>query len=268
MTHLVRITCLAAALLSIVRPASAQTARPEPAQPLTLDAAIALAIANNRDINASTHSVANADLAIATARSYRLPQFEVQALGAQSITTLGMDFPAGAFGVFPAIGPVPSVDTRVTSPRRPMIMAQGSITQPITQLFTLNLNIKSAAVGRDIEQERQRLTMQTTAAHVRKAYYGLLQVDASLRAAEAVLEASRALDGVVGQRVVQRVALKGDGLRSQLRVADALQNRLTLQNRRAERKSSSTCCLAAIRARRSWSFRFQSGTTRTSTSTS
>jgi outer membrane protein len=236
MKHLVRITCLTATLLAGAQLASAQDARASSAQPLPLEDAIALAITNNRDVNAGAHSVASANLAIDTARSYRLPQFEVQALGAQSITELGMDFPAGAFGTFPGIGPVPSADTRVTSPRRPMVMAQGSITQPISQLFKMNLNIKASTVGRDIEQERQRLTMQTTAANVRKAYYGLLQVDASLRAAETVLEASRALDGVVGQRVVQRVALKGDGLQSQLRVAEALQQRLTLQNTRAERE--------------------------------
>jgi outer membrane protein TolC len=204
--------------------------------PLTLDDAIAIAIKNNRDINAAAHSVASANLAIATARSYRVPQFSVEALGAQSITTLGMDFPAGAFGVFEGIGPVPSVDTQVTSPRRPLMMAQALVTQPLTQLFRLNLNVKATAVGRDIEQERQRLTMQSTAASVRKAYYSLLQVDASLRAVEAILDASRALDGVVGERVVQRVALRGDGLQSQVHVAEAVQQRLTLQNTRAERE--------------------------------
>jgi len=236
MKHLVRITVAMAALFLVVRPATAQTTRAESAQPLTLDDAITLAIKNNRDINAGAHSVASATLAIDTARSHRMPQFEVQTLGAQSITTLGMDFPAGAFGTFPGIGPVPTVDTRVSSPRRPLVMAQASISQPLTQLFKINVNIKASAVGRDIEQERQRLTMQTTAAQVRKAYYGLLQVDASLRAAEAVLDASRALDGVVGQRVVQRVALKGDGLQSRLHVAEALQDQLTLQNARAERE--------------------------------
>jgi outer membrane protein TolC len=232
MTHLARITCLAAALLSMVRPASAQT---QPA-PLTLDDAIAIALENNRDINASALSVDSANLSIATARSYRLPQLEVQTLGAQSITELGIDFPAGAFGTFPGIGAVPSVDTRVTSPRRPLLMTQASLTQPISQLFKINLNVKAAGVGRDIEQERQRLTMQNTAASVRKAYYALLQVDASLRAADAVLDASRALDGVVDDRVVQRVALRGDSLQSKLRVAEAEQQRLTLQNTRAERE--------------------------------
>jgi outer membrane protein TolC len=238
---------LAAVTLLAGAPAGAQetrnTASVQPPAPpklgegaLTLDEAIAIAIKNNRDINAASHSVASANLAIDTARSYRLPQFSVETLGAQSITQLGVDFPAGAFGVFPGIGPVPSVDTRVTSPRRPLLMTQASVSQPISQLFKLNLNVKASAVGRDIEQERQRLTMQTTAANVRRAYYGLLQVDASLRAAEAVLEASRALDGVVGERVLQRVALRGDGLQSQLRVAEAVQQRLTLLNTRAERE--------------------------------
>jgi outer membrane protein len=207
------------------------------AQQLTLEDAIAIAIRSNRDINVSSHSVASADLAIATARSYRLPQFSVETLGAQSITTLGVDFPAGAFGIYPGIGPVPSVDTRVTSPRRPLLMTQASVSQPITQLFKLNLNVKATAVGRDIEQERERQTKQTVAANVRKAYYALLQTDAGIRAADAVLDASRALDGVVGERVVQRVALRGDSLQSQLKVAEAAQQKLTLVNTRAEQEA-------------------------------
>jgi outer membrane protein len=234
-TRSLTVALVAGALLSGAPAASAQGARTGEGT-LTLDEAIAIAIDNNREINAASHSVAAANLAIATARSYRLPQFSVEALGAQSITTLGVDFSAGAFGVFEGIGPVPAVDTRVTSPRRPLMLTQATLTQPISQLFKINLNVKASAVGRDIEQEQRRLTMQTTAANVRKAYYALLQVDAGLRAAEAVLDASRALDGVVGARVVQRVALRGDGLESQVRVAEALQQRLTLQNTRAERE--------------------------------
>ena len=229
---LAAVTVFAAAQSAFAQDTSTKTI----AQPLTLDDAIAIAIKNNRDITSSSHSVANADLAIETAKSYRLPQFSVEMLSGQSLTEVGVDFPAGAFGVFEGIGPVPAVNTTVTSPRRPMVFAQASVAQPITQLIKTNLNVKATAVGRDIEQERRRQTIQTTAANVRKAYYALLQVDASLRAAETVLDASRALDTVVGERVVQRVALKGDGLQSQLNVAEAEQERLTLQNTRAERE--------------------------------
>jgi outer membrane protein len=244
-TRFLPVALLAAALLSGARPASAQdalissAARPSVSTSgegrLTLDEAIATAIRNNREINAASHSVATANLAIATARSYRLPQASVEALGAQPITQLGVDFPAGAFGVFDGIGAVPAVDTRVTSPRRPLMLTQATLTQPISQLFKINLNVKASTVRRDIEQEQRRQTVQATAANVRKAYYGLLQIDASLRAAEAVLDASRALDSVMGERILLRVALRGDGLQSQLRVAEAVQQRLTLQNTRAER---------------------------------
>ena len=228
-TRFLPVALVAVALLVRAHAASAQ-------EPLSLDEAIAMAIKNNRDINAASHSVANADLALATARSYRLPQFSVEALGAQSITQLGVDFPAGAFGTFPGIGPVPSVDTRVTSPRRPLMLTQASLTQPISQLFKINLNVKASAVGRNIEHERERQTMQAVAANVRKAYYGLLQTDAGIRAADAVLQASRAFDGVVGDRVIQRVALRGDSLQSQLKVTEAAQQRLTLTNSRAEQE--------------------------------
>src|SRR5262245_29804131 len=122
-TRFLPVALIAAALLSGAQAASAQnssaalaSSKPSDGGPLASEEAIAIAITNNRAIIAASHSVASAGLAIETARSYRLPQFSVETLGAQSITTLGMDFPAGAFGVFPGIGPIPSEDTRVTSP--------------------------------------------------------------------------------------------------------------------------------------------------------
>src|SRR5690242_18346238 len=81
-TRFLPVALAAVALLTGATSASAQ---------LTLEDAIAIAIKNNRDINAASHSVATANLAITTARSYRLPQFEVQTLAAQSITPLGVD---------------------------------------------------------------------------------------------------------------------------------------------------------------------------------
>jgi hypothetical protein len=44
---------------------------------------------------------------------------------------VGVDFPAGAFGNFAGVGPVPAVDTRVTSPRRLVMLAQASVTDGI-----------------------------------------------------------------------------------------------------------------------------------------
>jgi len=225
--------------LAVARPLAAQTTqadRPALSQPLTLDAAISYALKNNREVGGSGESVAIAQDAVANARTKRLPSLEVSSMTGQPITEVGVDFPAGAFGVFPGIGPVPSVDTQVTSPRRPVVQAAASLTQPLTQLHRLNLSVKATSLGLDIEQERRRETMQATAANVRKVYYGLLQIDASLRAAEAVLASAKALDGVVTERVAQRVVLKGDGLQSQLRVAEAAQQRLTLRHARAERE--------------------------------
>ena len=228
-----RSVCAGLLAVMVSRPAAAQNDRPS-AAPLTLDEAISFALKNNRDVESSSHSVATAIDAVANARVKRLPSFELSSLTGQSITEVGVDFPAGAFGTFASIGPVPAVDTRVTSPRRPIMLAQASLTQPISQLHRINLNVRATSVARDMEQETRRATMQATAANVRKAYYGLLQLDAGIRAADAVLASTRALDGVVAERVSQRVVLKADGLQSQLRVAEAAQQKVKLQNARAE----------------------------------
>src|SRR5262245_31374648 len=236
MNRIVRTLAIGMVAVAVTRPSTAQIDRFDrsSAQPLTLDEAINYALKNNRDVSGSALSVASANEAVENARVKRLPSLEVSSMAGQAITEVGVDFPAGAFGTFPGLGPIPSVDTRVTSPRRPVMQVQASLMQPISQLHRINLNIKATSAGRNMEQEQRRATMQAVAANVRKAYYALLQIDAGLRAADAVLASTRALDGVVTERVAQRVSLKGDGLQSQLRVAEASQERLKLQNRRDE----------------------------------
>jgi uncharacterized membrane protein len=142
----VRIACIGALALFVSRPAAAQNDRPSTA-PLTLDEAISYALKNNRDVASSSHAVASAVDAVANARVRRLPSFELSSMTGQSITEVGVDFPAGAFGTFAGIGPVPSVDTRVTSPRRPVMFAQASLTQPISQLHRINLNVKATSIA-------------------------------------------------------------------------------------------------------------------------
>src|SRR5262245_26553803 len=236
MNRIVRTLAIGMVAVAVTRPSTAQIDRFDrsSAQPLTLDEAINYALKNNRDVSGSALSVASANEAVENARVKRLPSLEVSSMAGQAITEVGVDFPAGAFGTFPGLGPIPSVDTRVTSPRRPVMQVQASLMQPISQLHRINLNIKATSAGRNMEQEQRRATMQAVVANVRKAYYALLQIDAGLRAADAVLASTRALDGVVTERVAQRVSLKGDGLQSQLRVAEASQERLKLQNRRDE----------------------------------
>jgi outer membrane protein TolC len=122
---------------------------------------------------------------------------------------------------------------RVTSPRRPLVLAQASVMQPITQLRRINLGVQASEAALGVEQERHRGAVEEVAANVKRLYYALLNTDRALVAATRTLETSRELDTVIQQRVSQRVVLRADGLDAQYRVAQAEQARLSVAHTRA-----------------------------------
>jgi outer membrane protein len=221
-----------AILAAAVMPAAAQTLDALPNQVLTLDAAVSLALGHNRRLTSAALSVENAEVSLETARWNRYPVFQVTALAAQSITEVAFSFPQGAFGTFNE-GPVPAVDTKVRSPRRPLVVGQATVSQPLSQLPRLNLAMKATAASVEVERERQRGARQAVVANVRRLYYALVATDRALVAASESLETARQLAVVVQQRVGQRVVLRADGLEAQLRVAQAEESRMTLEHARA-----------------------------------
>ena len=228
------IRTVAAALLlaTVIPPASAQAQTQEPAGVLTLDAAIAIAVDHNRQLKAAQLSVDNAVASVANARVGRFPSFDLSSTAAQSLTRMSFTFPRGAFGTFEGTGPVPGDDVRVTSPRRPLVLAQASVMQPLTQLRRINLGVQASEAALGIEQERYRGAVEQVAADVKRLYYALLSADRAVGAATRTLETSREMEAVIQQRVSQRVVLRAEGLEAQYRVAQAEQARLSASHSR------------------------------------
>ena len=166
---------------AVHRDAAAQTSS-RATELLTIDAAISLALAQNRELAGAALSVENADDAIAIARTRRFPQFDIDAQVAQQLTISSYTFPAGAFGVYEATGPIPAEPSTVESSRRPTFYANATIAQPLTQLFRLNIAVDASETARDIERERLRSAEQKVATEVRRVYYAVLQADRALMA--------------------------------------------------------------------------------------
>lgn len=199
---------------------------------LTLEAAMSLALDHNRQLATSTLAIENAEADLANARVSRYPVFDISSTTAQSLTQMSFAFPKGAFGTFESTGPVPADDIRVTSTRRPLVLVQATITQPLSQLSRLNVGIKARAAARDIERERFDGAVQRVLANVRQLYYAIVNTDRAIVVAARTLETVRELDEVVQQRVARRVVLKADGVETHYRVAQAEQNQLVLFNTR------------------------------------
>src|SRR5690349_2511150 len=73
---------------------------------LTLEDAVALALANNRSIEQSALNAGGIADALAAARTQRLPQFKFSSITGTMISRPTITFEKGSFGEYPGIGPI------------------------------------------------------------------------------------------------------------------------------------------------------------------
>ncbi|HEU0174233.1 MAG TPA: TolC family protein [Blastocatellia bacterium] len=205
-----------AALLIVPRVAQCQQAA---AEVLTLEQAIALALRDNRQIKTTMLEVNKSEDRLAAARTRRLPEFKFNALGSQLLSSLDFKFEQGVFGNYPGIGPIPTRETVISTPRRPTFIMAGQINQPLSQLYRIGLNLKQLGAGREIARQEMRARRQSVINNVKQAYYAILQTQSALRTAEETIRLYRELDRVTGDYVAQQVALKAEGLEVKTRLA-------------------------------------------------
>src|SRR5262245_3743062 len=164
---------------------SATAAAQPAATRLTLDDAVALALAHNRTVASAALEVAKADASVATARSRRLPTFRIDAEASQLLRPVDIQFPEGAFGTFEGIGPIPSATTTITTPMRPTFYFNAQAAQPLTGLKEIGLNIRLSEATRAFEQQALRSQQLAVIADVKRLYYGILRTESALTAADA-----------------------------------------------------------------------------------
>src|SRR5262249_50293242 len=143
------------------------------AETLTESDAISVALQNNRTLANSVMEAQKADEESAATRTRRLPSLTLEAYGAQQVTDINFQIKKGEFGSYPGIGPVPFEDTDLSTPSVPTATITGTIQQPLTQLYELNLKIKQLEVSKQIAQEDVRRVRQQLVRDVRQAYYAI-----------------------------------------------------------------------------------------------
>jgi outer membrane protein len=217
---------------------AAQPIEPPRGERLSLDAAVALALAHNPSLEIAALDVEKAEAQIGIAKTRRLPSFETTVGASQLLTPVSFDFPAGAFGEIPGVGPFPATDTTVKSDQKPVFFVTGQVLQPITQLGRLGLGVKAAIASREVERERIRERQLAVVASVRRLYFAMLQTESALSLSAEVMAHYRELGRAVAQRVVQKVALRADALDVEARLAQeevtALAHRHTLASQKEQ----------------------------------
>lgn len=197
---------------------------------LTLDQALTLALKGNRIVRTAQLEIQKAEDQVKVARTYRLPQFNFRLYEQQLLAKSSFLFPGGVFGVFPQIGPVPPVPTRVPIARRPASIVFGQVSQPLSQLHRIKLGIQLQDLGRLIAQEKLRLEESKLINEVKAAYYNLLQTQSAIEATDEAIKLFQELNRVADEGISQQVILKGDKLEAQAGLAKAELDAVTLRN--------------------------------------
>ena len=217
--------------------AGAPTARcqqgPEPTgELLTLDEAINIALRDNRSIKNARLGVDKSDEQLAATRTARLPVFKVYSVVSEDLVKHDVNLPNPVSNLIPGLGPFFTLGT----PRRPTAVFAAQVLQPISQQYKIGLAVGLAKLEGQVEQEKLRAEQQSLVDEVKRTYYSILLTESGLRSVRDEVASYRELDRVTGEFVAQQVALRGDQLQIQTRLAKAEYDMADLGNRLATQK--------------------------------
>jgi outer membrane protein len=229
---------LSVALLMTTLCASVIRGQEEPAKLLTFEEAVSLARSHNRELKQARLEIHKQKEAFSEAKTQLYPRFDTYFLGAELLTALDFTIKSGTFGTFPATGPIPAKDSVIHTPARPVAIASVTATQPLTQLFRINLSIKEQKLGAELSQQLYFQHEQDVVNEVRRAYYAILQSQSELESQRALLAYFEELQQLTGRRLQQEAVLKAESLRIIAQRTKALYQLTVAQDRLADQKEA------------------------------
>jgi outer membrane protein TolC len=213
-------------------------AQDEQARPLSLEEAVSLARSHNRELKQAGLEIHKQKEAFSEAKAQLYPRFDTYFLASELLTPLDFTIKSGTFGTFPATGPIPAKDSVIHTPARPVAIASITATQPLTQLFRINLSIKEQKLGAELSQQSYSQHEQDVVNEVRRAYYAILQSQSELESQRAVLAYLDGLQQLTGRRLQQEAVLKADSLRITAQRSKALYQLTVMQDTLADQKET------------------------------
>jgi len=222
-SFLLLILCAQSALFS-------QTGPAPPSDVLTLQDAVSLALQNNRIVRISALEVEKLGQSVSAFRTHRLPVIQIAMMGSGLLTPLSFEFQQGAFGTYPGIGPIPAKNKDITTPRQITGFMMNSVAQPLSQLYKINLGLKSLEFSRELGHEDLRAKQHEIRDQVTRLYYDLAQTQTALEASLETIQFYTELDRVTDQFLSQGAVLKADSIDVKMRLAKEQLGAVKLHN--------------------------------------
>jgi len=205
---------------------------------LTLDQAIGLARANNRETKRAKFEIDKQREALAEAKTSYFPRLDTYLLATELLTPLDFRIKAGQLGTFPSTGPIPSSNVDIHTAARPIGVVSITLTQPITQIRRIRLGVAEQGLNEDLSRQTYAERDQQLVRDVRRAYYSLLQSQSQAESQRATIHSLEELGRLTERRLEERAALKADSLRIKAEEAKAKYQLLVVQDTLSDRKEA------------------------------
>ncbi|HLI63824.1 MAG TPA: TolC family protein [Terriglobales bacterium] len=186
---------------------------------LTVDQAIRLALANNRNLKIVSLNLDSTKEGLRAAKTHRLPAFNVYTFASQLLEPISFTIPEGQFGTYPSTGPIPAHNTSITTPSQPTAYIFATAAQPLLTLYKINLGVHGEELS--VEQAVQQLREQrnSIANDVRQAYYSVVEIQNVIDAKQADIKQYEELDRITVKYVSQKVVLESESLEVKAKLA-------------------------------------------------
>ena len=233
-----RIAIFVGALSLIFARGNVAIGQPPSPPVLTVEEAITVAMKGNRRVKSSDIDVQRAAEGTAAAKTLRLPQFNLYFLGGETLRPISFTIPQGVLGTYPSIGPIPALDSKITTPRTFTGLVLGQAVQPVSQLWKIHLGILESKIGEELAREQLRQQQQDTAHSIRDLYYQIAQVQTRIESVEANVKYLTDLQIETDRNLAQQSALKADSLAVKAKLSRQRYQLLTLRDTLQNQKES------------------------------
>ncbi len=205
---------------------------------LTLDRAIELARANNRQNKRAKFEIDKQSEASAEAKTSYFPRFDAYLLATELLTPLDFTIKAGQLGTFPSTGPIPASNVDLHTAARPVAVASITLTQPLTQIPRIRLGVAKQRLNEDLSRQNYAEQDQQLVRDVRRTYYSLLQSQSQAESQRATIHSLEELGRLIEKRLQERTTLKADSLRIKAEEAKARYQLLLVEDTLSDRKEA------------------------------
>jgi outer membrane protein len=204
--------CLAPFLLAYEEP-------PASGDVMSVDNAVQIAVANNRNLKIVSLTLDSSKQRLDAEKTRRYPAFSTYILASQLLQPIAFTVPAGEFGTYPGIGPIPATVTNISTPSQPTAYVVATASQPLLTLYKINLHIQGQELS--VQQAALKVTEERISLvdQVRQAYYTMVEIENSIDATKATIKQYEELDRISLQYVAEKVVLKSESLEVKAKLA-------------------------------------------------